>query len=335
MTILLLPFTWLFALITNVRRYFYESGLFKSNKLSKLVISVGNLTVGGTGKTPFVDVLLTQFESKNLKVGVLSRGYGRSSSEILEVKLDSKTSDVGDEPLWLKKRHPQSQIIVGANRVKASEKLSEVNVIILEDGFQHFQIERDFDIVLVDTTLSKKRQALLPAGRSRESWKSISRADSVILTKTNFTLEDRVDELADMVFNEGVLDVLESQTVFKNCMHLMTGEPMVISDKKVFLCSAIATPENFEKTVKSTGAQILKHSALKDHAGIGAKEISNILNEAKKVKADLILITEKDAVKWKEASPASLDLPIGVVSTEMIFSPPLPEYYDLAIHNNR
>src|ERR1700689_5275540 len=117
MRIILAPFAFVFGLMSSVISFFYKKNIIKSTKLSKPVVSVGNLTVGGSGKTPFVDILLTEFESKNLRCCVLTRGYGRKSDKTVIVNDQSTVDEVGDEPLWLFRNHPQAKIAVGADRV--------------------------------------------------------------------------------------------------------------------------------------------------------------------------------------------------------------------------
>ncbi len=345
MKFLLAPFAFIFGVIARLRITLYDRGYLKSMKLAKPVISVGNITVGGTGKTPFVDILLTQLESENKKVGVLTRGYGRKSSAILKVEIDSDPHMVGDEPLWQKRRHPHVDIVVGADRVAASKLLSDVDVIILEDGMQHLKIQRDLEITLVDSTQADSDYKYLPQGRARENWNALNRSDVVAITKVNFTTEERADLLLDRVIEFGVWEILESQTVFECLWNLTDGSAVseILRGKKVLLCSGIARPENFENLVKIEGAFVIDHIKLEDHAHFGddAKQVNKFLEnlqaKAKLKKADMILVTEKDGVKLglgiAYAESPDLGIPIYVVSTKMTFSQELPSFYELATYN--
>ncbi len=332
MGVILMPFALIFRFISKIRVWSYNAKILKSFSLNKPVISVGNITAGGTGKTPFVHFLITQLEEKNLRVGLLTRGYGRSSTEILSVQGDSKSKDVGDEPLWLKIKHPKLQAVVGGDRVAAAGKLSDVDVIILDDGMQHLKIKRDLEITLIDVTAKDSDYWPLPAGRGREDFSALGRSDMVILTKTNLASPERVDEIADKVFKFGVMEVMESETTIESIVNLKTGESAAISGKKCFLVSGIAKPEGFETLVKEAGAEVVFHEKKGDHARINEKEITEFMKMAATRKADMILTTEKDAVKWKEITRET-PIPVYILITRMTFNTEIPHFYDLASYN--
>lgn len=329
---LLMPLSWIFGWLVAIREFLYAKKIFKQAKLDCPVISVGNLTVGGTGKTPFVDVLIKNLRDKGVTVGVLSRGYGRKSTDIVEVTVAMDPAICGDEPLWLKQNNPDTQIIVGANRVEAAKLLVNPQVIVLDDGMQHLQVHRDLEITLIDTSKPASHYRLLPWGRAREPLSALRRSDFAILTKINLGNSQFLEEIVDRVFDEGVLDVLESQTVFDTCYDLKSRRVIDIQGKKTFLMSGIANPASFEETVKSQKVQIVRHHRLPDHAEINETLAKQIMDEAKG--CDLILMTEKDAIKWSRLENLPTALAVGVVRTQMIFNPELPSFYDLVSHSN-
>lgn len=329
MRLLLWPFSLIFELITWLRLMFYRVGLLKSYKLPVPVISVGNLTAGGSGKTPFVDFLISEFEIKNLKVGVLTRGYGRKSSQIIKVQLDHSADDVGDEPLWLKKKHPQAEIVVGADRVKSSKLFEKVDVVILDDGFQHFKIKRDLDIVLLDATSQASDLWLLPMGFAREKFVFINRADMVFLTKTNMASNQQIEYWTQRINSLGIDKVFKAESVYDSCFEITSKSILELKSKNVYLCSAIAKPHSFEWMIKNAGANVLGHQILKDHGRIDDRVQKQVLLEAKNLKADAILITEKDQMKWKELKDHTIPIGVLKIKTKLM---EMPSFYDLVFH---
>jgi len=333
MKIFLAPFGLVYSFFVSIRNSFYARGIFKTKKLSKPVISVGNLTVGGTGKTPFVDILLTELESKNLKACVLTRGYGRKSSNAVLITENTKIKDGGDEPVWLFQNHPSTKIVVDSDRVAGSKMAGDVDVFILDDGMQHLEVHRDFEVTLIDVTRPLEDYHPLPWGLARENWSALRRSDIVILTRVNLATDEQVDSVVDQVLKQGVMDVIESSIHIEDCLSLETGEPIETTHKKVALVSAIGNPDSFEALVKTLDVQIVDHEKQVDHAAFINKKIQSLVARAKVRGADLILITEKDAVKWKEAGTTAYEIPVAYVVTKLSFNPELPSIYDLATHS--
>src|SRR6185312_9446967 len=167
--LLLAPFSWLYQAVTGVRRAMYSSGLLTTQHVGRPVVIVGNLTVGGTGKTPLVAWLAERLQERQLSVGILSRGYGRSGDAPRLVEPDSNWRDVGDEPLLLRQR-TGCATVVSADRVAGARLLTQrgVDVILADDGLQHLRLARDCEIVVVDGTRGFGNGRLLPAGPLRE-----------------------------------------------------------------------------------------------------------------------------------------------------------------------
>jgi tetraacyldisaccharide 4'-kinase len=329
---LLAPVGLAYGRITQVRNQLYTQEFLKSEKLDKPVVSVGNLTVGGTGKTPLVDALLTQFEKQSLKACVLTRGYGRlynrAGSQV--ITRDSSPLDCGDEPVWLARRHPKSAVVVGGDRVESSRLVRDADIFVLDDGLQHLRIKRDLDIVLLDCTIPHWHYRPLPWGYGREDFSGIKRSDIVILTRVNQAEPTHVLEVKNMVKTEGVTQIFESRIVPISTQELWTSKVVEIKNKKIFLVSGIANPKSFEKTVRDLGPQILEHDVRADHYVYSQESLSEIFMRAQKLGADVILTTEKDAVKWNELKPVSNGIVAAQLITEMEFQPPLTGIYGLA-----
>jgi 3-deoxy-D-manno-octulosonic-acid transferase len=303
---LLSPFAWLYRLICALRLFLYRYGVFKQKKLQAKVISVGNITLGGTGKTPLVIYLAEKLKEKNKKVAILSRGYKRKKKKMVE--LTQKThkrinwEDVGDEPYLLAKRLSDVPIMVSKHRGisghYATEKLG-IEFLILDDGFQHLKLFRNLDIVVIDSINPFGNGRILPAGTLREPLTSLRRADVFVLTKTDQA--SNTDELVQILkrYNPKAPTV-ESIYQIRSIEKLFNGSSLNLKDvenKKALAFSGIGNPLSFENSLKQLKIQILKHQKFWDHFPYRKKDILALQEEAKSKGADFIITTEKDSVR--------------------------------------
>ena len=274
--------SFLYYILIKIRNYLYDHKIFAIYKSSIPVISVGNITSGGTGKTPFVIYLTKLFFKRGLTPLIISRGYKRTSREQLffNGKSNLTVNCVGDEPFLISKKIPKVDIIINKNRVDAVKYAENVNkkydVIILDDAFQHRSIDRDLDIVLINTTQTHTH--LLPYGTLREPYKNISRADCVILTKNNST------------FNTHSLESFKIPI-------LKCEEKYALSNNKsegVGFCG-IGSPSSFWKTLESLSVNLHKKIEFKDHQDYTPTTIESIKNLL--IDDDTFFTTEKDWVK--------------------------------------
>ena len=276
----------LFFILVNARNWLYDSGIINIYKSQLPVISIGNITAGGTGKTPFVLYLTKLVLKKGLKPLIISRGYKRNSSnlfffnwEILE-KSDIGPDFVGDEPYLISKKFPNVDIIVNKDRVSAvkfAENLDvSYDVIILDDAFQHRSIYRDLDILLINT--NQEHKSLLPKGLLREPYKNISRADCIVLTKNNpkFNFTNK---------NSFKIPVFECEEVYSLSKS---------KNKGVGFCG-IGSPSSFWRTLDSLSVSIEKKIEFADHQKYGPSSIKKI--EALFVQNKTFFTTEKDWIK--------------------------------------
>ncbi len=182
----LAPFSWIYGVGVAVRNWLWDSGLKKSVTLDIPVICVGNITVGGTGKTPMCEALVKHFQEKH-NVGVISRGYGRKTKGYVEVAAGVSWRSVGDEPRQIKNNYPDAVVAVCKNRVKGIERMRrehpEVDLVIMDDGFQYRRLEPKLNIVMIDYTRPIDKDRLLPLGRLRDQRKQMRRAHYVVVTK--------------------------------------------------------------------------------------------------------------------------------------------------------
>ena len=301
---LLFPFSILFRLIIILRNFLYDKNLFNTTKLPCYVISIGNLNIGGTGKTPTVLYLCKFFQSNNINdIAILSRGYKRNRNGTILVSKGNgpleKWQNVGDEPFMIAKKTKNIPIVVDSDRSRGGFFLIRnfnPSIIILDDGFQHRSLLRNLDIVLINGLSYPSDYGFLSLSYLRETWSSLKRADVILFTKNNPTPD--------------LLDGIEKENIF-NCSSTFTNtitfpnnfSHNTLKDKKVVLLSGIGNPKHFEKTARENKCVIVGKKTLRDHFTYTAKILSEIVEFAKSLKADCILTTAKDWVKIEPLDP--------------------------------
>jgi len=285
----------------------FDLGLRRQQELDRPVISVGNLTVGGTGKTPTVQYLCRGLTVRDFHPAVLSYGYGGSLSGRLGVVSDGtqvilNPNEAGDEPVMLASSLPGIPVLVCNHRTasgRAAIRDFGADVLILDDGFQVWKLRRDLDIVLLNASRPFDNGRLLPAGRLREPPSALKRADCLILM-------GRSDESGEAETLSLIRRFAPDARVFcgkfvsSSLVSVADGsrvELQALRDKKVFALSSIADPCSFEETVAECGAVIVGHGRYPDHHLYSAGDIAHINREARGAGAELIVTTEKDAVK--------------------------------------
>ena len=287
--VLLVPLSWIFFVVTSVRKFLYSLGWLKSTRLGVPVIVVGNITVGGTGKTPLVIWLAEQLQLAGFKPGIISRGYGGSSKLATAVFANSNPQLVGDEPVLITKR-TACPMFVGANRVAAGQALLQANpkcdVIISDDGLQHYALQRDFEITLVNSNSGFGNQLLLPAGPLREKLSRLQSVDAIV---------DSGNEAASAIaFKETLQAPILNMTLqgeyFESLDGSETKQPAsYFADKKLVAIAGIGNPERFFNLLSSLGLQF-ERKAFADHHAFTKQDLMQFSGKT-------ILMTEKDAVK--------------------------------------
>lgn len=284
----------LYLLGVKIRLFAYQKSIFQTHLLQLPVISIGNLTLGGTGKTPCVIWLARALEQKGIKTAISIRGYGSpAENALLLVDGKSKTPDpaeVGDESAMMAQALPEIPLLVGKNRILAGAKAKELGaqILILDDGFQHLKIHREMDIVLIDGNKLLNAEKMFPRGKLREPLSSLRRADIVILSKPG--------EMAEEILAE-IKKIHPACPIFK--MRYQALYPEKFYGKKAYLFAGIADPEQFFKLCQSLKIHIVGKKAFSDHHQYNDKEIWKINAEAKKRGAEILLTTEKDFVRLK------------------------------------
>jgi tetraacyldisaccharide 4'-kinase len=302
--IVLLPFSFLYGLTVLVRNWFFDIGILKTTRVRVPVISVGNLSTGGTGKTPFIEMLVERLNDH--RVSVVSRGYGRISTGTIVVN-DGRGSlasveEAGDEPSQLAKKYPTLLIIADEQRVRGAEKAIELgtDIVLLDDGFQHRYLHRDLNIVMMTAEEILKDDWLLPAGNRREPMSSLRRSDCIVISRCE-SLNDF--HRAAQVVQSMQKPVLGLQMTRKSFWNLWTDEKIkneFCAGKKIVAVSAIGNPKSFESFLMESGMVLMKHFVFPDHHWFTESEMKKIARTKKGLNAEYIVTTEKDAVRIRE-----------------------------------
>ena len=328
--------SWFYGAVTNARNTLYETGAFKSFSLGVPTISVGNITVGGTGKTPLVAFIARILAENGEKVCIISRGYKRENpkSRVLVSdgeKILANARQAGDEPFELAQKLVGKAIIVAdANRVSAAKWAREkfgVTIFVLDDAFQHRRARRDLDIVTIDATNPFGNGKLLPTGILREPLKNLSRADAIVITRANLTKEISDLKLQIKKFNShcpifvsqnricNLINLEEFLATAQNRDNKTKAKIQNIKNKALAFC-ALGNPQNFFEQLKSENFNLISTETFPDHHFYKQNDIEKIEKQAREASAEILLTTAKDAVKLKNLN---FDLPCFVAESEMIF----------------
>jgi tetraacyldisaccharide 4'-kinase len=274
------------------------------------VISVGNLTAGGTGKTPLVIAIGEGLLARGVGVTVLSRGYRAGAERTGALASDGRGSailaweEIGDEPALIARRVPGAAVIVGANRVAAWRRFAGAlppGVVILDDGFQHLAIAREENLVLWDATEPVDRSALLPSGRLREPWSALSRATAVVITRVEQAEAGAVEAAVRRVRGQrSDLPLFFARFEPRCVVDIATGktEPLDrLHAARVVAAAGVGRFESFTALLTRAGARVVDAIRFPDHHPYRREDVDRVLGRARRAEADLIATTEKDAVK--------------------------------------
>jgi tetraacyldisaccharide 4'-kinase len=290
------PVSLLFRLLAAVRRALYRAGVLSTTRLPVPVIVVGNIFVGGTGKTPFTIWLVGQLRRAGFVPGVISRGYGAQNDQPIEVTQTSSPASVGDEPALMARR-AQCPVMVARNRVAAAQALlaahPEVNLIISDDGLQHYALQRDIEIVLCDER-GNGNGWMLPAGPLREP--ASRRRDFTVINGTHLPADISPQSMRMQL----VGDIAERLSDRSQSMALSA-----ISASRIVAAAGIGNPSRFFSMLRNAGLTI-EELPLPDHYDFAGNPFAS-------VQADVILITEKDAVKCMQLETMKNDPRLWVV----------------------
>jgi tetraacyldisaccharide 4'-kinase len=333
--IILAPLGALYSAATRVRRALYKAGALRVHKISAPVISVGNITTGGTGKTPLVEWVARAVAKEGRRVCILTRGYGRARESKRVVVSDGEhifadAKEGGDEPRLLAENlRGVAAVVSDADRVTAARWAVETlksEVFILDDGFQHLRIARNLDMVVVDATNPWGGGKLLPRGRLREPLRELARADCIILTRCEQAND--IDSLRKQAQRlSGASPILLSHTrtrmlrplnaeMVKGIVSGLSSHPSSLRPHPFLAFCAIGNPASFYKHLKKDGYTLKLTRAFADHHAYTQRDIDNLISDAQRAGALALLTTAKDAVKLRSLR---FDLPCYVLEIELEF----------------
>jgi len=303
------PLGEVYGEVMRVRNFLYDRGWFKTRWLNAPVISVGNLTTGGTGKTPTVIFLSKLAAELGFNPGVILRGYGSGRTE------------ESDEVKLLRRNLPGVPIAAGADRIAGGRKTLDqsANLIVADDAFQHRRLGRDLDVLLVDAGFAFGGGKILPAGRLREPVDSLNRADVVIVTRSDQVDEPVLEQIRRRVRTwAGEIPILLSRHRVTRCVDLAGRTDVSLSGRTVLAFAGIARPEAFVRTLQSLGAQVAATKTFRDHHQFSARDMKTIREAMDRSGAEVAVCTEKDLVRIEPelAKAAGLD-PARLVAVEI------------------
>jgi tetraacyldisaccharide 4'-kinase len=303
--LLLKSLSLIYTSLIRVWLFLYKSGLKSGYTSTQKVISIGNITVGGTGKTPMISWLLDYLHEEKLEPIVLTRGYKSDNNKPIQI-LKASTAEseeqkrFGDEPWLLFKRHPWCSIYISPNRAfsaRAAEKLT--NLLLLDDGMQHLKLNRDLNIVLIDSLSGIGNGQVIPLGPLREPLKGLQRADIIVYTRTNLASSHAVKERLQP-YLKPCTPQFDSCFIPEKIVASATeqeSDPQIIANKKCLLFSGIGNPPSFEKIVQELGGIVTDHLILDDHCEYREDTLEKLIRFSAQAHYDYIICTEKDWVK--------------------------------------
>ncbi len=313
----------IYSLIIRLRNLLYDKQVLKIHHNKAFVISIGNITLGGTGKTPLVVWLCNYLHQQNLSCAVLTRGYKTHTKK--HNTSNKTTSMITDEPAVLSENCRQVEVIVDPDRVAGAVKAIKkfgAKALIMDDGFQHRRLARDLDIVTVDATQPFGYGKIFPAGLLREPLTSLRRADAVVITRCDQIPEPELGKIENKlrVINPNIL-LAQSIHAAVNIKSTDDSETSIeqLKGSKIYAFCGIGNPNAFIYTIEALGAEIIGSKLYNDHYQYTQSDLDDIYTQAGFAGADLILTTQKDWTKIKPLKPDLKDIRLAYLAVEIKF----------------
>ena len=321
-SIVLPPLSLLYGAVTRTRLSLYRRGTFQTTKLDRPVISIGNITTGGTGKTPLVEYVARTIAAQGKKVCILTRGYGRKDPHLQVIVSDgygvlASPSEAGDEPYLLAtKLTGQAAVISSADRIAAGQEAIKdfgTEVFVLDDGFQHLRVARDLNIVCIDATNPWGGGRLLPYGRLRESLDGLKRADCFVLTRCDQV--ESVEALRAEIVELTGRPIFESRMRPLRVTSLKNGPETIALPGRVGAFCAVGNPSSFFESFTRLGHELGLERAFADHHAYSQSDVDELHQLTRQTGANALITTAKDAVKLKGLA---FSLPCYVLEIEIV-----------------
>jgi len=305
--IILFPLVPVYAVIISLRNLFFEKNVFKSKKVNAKVVSIGNITVGGSGKTPLVIYVTNLLKNADYKVGVLSRGYGRKTNGFVLVskgeKILTPVEECGDE-IFHTSLECKVAAAVSESRVDGANKLIDetgINTIVLDDAFQHRWIYRDADIVIIDQSFVNDKcyasRLMLPTGDLRETFTALKRADAIIINRKFLDKEEIIDEMKKHFQSKQIFTAYYKAISFVDVMRKIEYSLEDFKGQDSLVISGIANPQSFLNILNKVDVNTKNKIVFKDHKNYTFTEVQSIRKKFYTTNSHSVVTTEKDAVK--------------------------------------
>lgn len=336
--VILWPFSALYGVVVRFRNHLYDIGYKKSFRFQTMVISVGNLGVGGNGKTPMVEYVI-RLLGPRYRIATLSRGYGRATKGFKLATPSHSAVDIGDEPLQLyRKFQPDIEVAVGESRALAIPMIlfekPEVEVIILDDAFQHRSVVPQFSILVTDYHRPFFKDHLLPSGTLREPRAGVRRSDVVVVTKCPDDLDaDQRQLYTEQIHNFHKAPVFFATIRYGQPVHFQTGQPLT-GQAEVLLVTGIAKPETMVNYV-SNRYSLAGHLRFRDHHNFEKKHLDTIRDRFSMLSGSsrIILTTEKDMVRLLKFKSELREVPLYYLPIEMVFIDGQDHFNELVLNS--
>ena len=297
----LYPFAKIYGFVVKTRIFFYKKGILRCVRLPVPVFSVGNITVGGTGKTPVVEHIARYLRAKGKRVAILSRGYAANIRQ--ETTFPDKNI-CNDEYLLFKENIPDVPHLLNKSRVKGGReaiKRFQAECLVLDDGFQHLRLARDLNIVIVDALNPFGHEQIIPRGMLREPLEGLKRANMILLSHVDQCSRDKItvitNRLRKITGGVPVIETVHKPICLESAKDATKLDIHCLRGKRVFVFCAIGNPVSFRKSIEGLGAEIAGIRVFPDHHVYTLSELQGLNAEAQSMKPDAIVITQKDRVK--------------------------------------
>jgi len=314
----------IYSIILSIMKFCYTRGPFYSYRSKVKIISVGNITLGGTGKTPLTEWIVKFLLKNNKKVGIIIRGYKKPKKSNM---FDTSYFSLGDEAAMLRENLPQAGVYVGRDKIFSAKRLENdrLQAGIIDDGFQHWRLKRDLDIVVIDSTKDLFNQYLLPLGKLRESVSSLKRADIFVLTKTDVDIDNAENlkkRLKDIKPNAPVVSSVYKPLCFYDIKSRVKIEldSKVLKNKKVFIVAGIVNPLYFDKLISDLGVKIEREFIYPDHHAYTIDDVRIISQLAKEHSVKTVITTQKDAIRLQHLADTFDSIEIFTLKIELVIN---------------
>jgi len=321
----LYPLSLLYGAVVWLRNFLFDVGILKTVDVGVPVVSIGNISAGGTGKTPITIEAAKVFLEQGKRVAVISRGYGRATRGTVVVsdgkKLLADATQAGDETVMIARHLPNVIVIADEQRVRGAKKAIDdfhADVIVLDDGFQHRYLERALDIVLLDGEGFCFETPMLPAGYRREPLSSIKRADAIVVTKVNeMTVAEKTFNNKRLLSVEYKFSASYKPSAIQSVFGIVRQTAETMAGHAIVAFCGIAHPEHFRSVLEKLGVRIVQFLPFNDHHRYSLSDVREIVQVYRENSADMILTTEKDAVKLHTFADELSQLPLFSLLMEM------------------